>query len=68
MEAYQAFCDERGIGMLEATMGWFLAQPGIASIIAGATKPEQVRQNAEAGTAWTPTADEVETMSGFFPR
>jgi aryl-alcohol dehydrogenase-like predicted oxidoreductase len=67
MESYQAFCDQRGITMLEATIGWFLAQPGIASVIAGATKPEQILQNAEAGTAWTPSAEDAAMISGFFP-
>jgi 1-deoxyxylulose-5-phosphate synthase len=68
MEKYQAFCDERGITMLEATFGWFLAQPGVSSVIAGATKPEQVVQNVAAGTAWHPSLDDVATISGFFPR
>jgi aryl-alcohol dehydrogenase-like predicted oxidoreductase len=68
MEQYQAFCDGRGITMLEATFGWFLAQPGVSSIIAGATKPEQIEQNVAAGTAWTPSAEDVATIAGFFPR
>jgi aryl-alcohol dehydrogenase-like predicted oxidoreductase len=67
MEKYQAFCDERGITMLEATIGWFLAQPGVTSIIAGATKPEQVAQNAAAGGAWTPSVEDAAAISGFFP-
>lgn len=66
LEAYAAFCLERGVTMLEATFAWLLAQPGLSSVIAGATRPEQVRANAVAG-AWTPTADEVATISGFFP-
>jgi aryl-alcohol dehydrogenase-like predicted oxidoreductase len=68
MEQYQAFCNERGVSMLDATIGWFLAQQGVTSIIAGATKPEQVAQNAAAGSAWTPTAEEALTISAFFPR
>jgi aryl-alcohol dehydrogenase-like predicted oxidoreductase len=67
MDAYQAFCDERGISMLAATFGWLLAQPGLSSVIAGATHPEQVLQNAEAATSWTPTAEELETIAGLFP-
>jgi aryl-alcohol dehydrogenase-like predicted oxidoreductase len=68
MEQYQVFCDEHGITMLEATFGWFLAQRGVSSIIAGATKPEQVEQNVAAGTAWTPSAEHLATISSFFPR
>jgi aryl-alcohol dehydrogenase-like predicted oxidoreductase len=68
LERYQSFCDDRGISMLEATFGWFLAQPGVTSVIAGATKPEQVQQNVAAGTAWTPSVGEAAAISGFFPR
>ena len=67
IERYQAFCDERGVSMLEATFAWLLAQPGLTSVIAGATRPEQIVANAEAATAWTPTAEDLATISGFFP-
>jgi aryl-alcohol dehydrogenase-like predicted oxidoreductase len=67
LEAYQAFCDERGITMLEATMGWFLARPVVASVIAGATSAEQVRANAAAATAWTPTAEDLAGIDAIFP-
>ncbi|MCU1413267.1 MAG: aldo/keto reductase [Microbacteriaceae bacterium] len=67
MDAYQAFCDERGITMLAATFGWLLAQPGLSSVIAGATRPEQIVQNTEAATSWAPTAEDLDTISGLFP-
>ena len=67
LEAYQSFCDERGISMVEATFGWFLAQPFVSSVIAGATSPEQVRANAAAATAWTPTAEDLRAIDSFFP-
>lgn len=67
LEALQAFCDDRGISMLDATMGWLLARPALASVIAGATSPEQVRANAAAATAWTPTAAEIAEIDGLFP-
>lgn len=67
MESYQAFCDERGITMLAATLAWLLAQPGLTSVIAGATKPEQIVQNAEAATEWMPTPEEIATISELFP-
>jgi aryl-alcohol dehydrogenase-like predicted oxidoreductase len=53
--------------MLEATFGWFLAHPVLSSVIAGATRPEQVRQNASAGDGWRPDAAELITIDGFFP-
>ncbi|WP_138944673.1 aldo/keto reductase [Plantibacter sp. M259] len=67
IEAYQAFCDERGISMLEATFGWLLAQDGLTSVIAGATTPEQIRANAAAGSSWSPTAEEAAWISDRFP-
>ena len=66
IEEYQAFCDERGVSMLAATFAWLLAQPGLTSVIAGATKPEQIVANAEAATSWTPTPDEVARISEIF--
>ncbi|NEN07392.1 aldo/keto reductase [Diaminobutyricibacter tongyongensis] len=66
IEQYQAFCDERGVTMLEATFAWLLAQPGLTSVIAGATRPEQIIQNAEAASSWKPTADEVAAISDLF--
>jgi aryl-alcohol dehydrogenase-like predicted oxidoreductase len=66
IEEYRAFCDDRGVSMLAATFAWLLAQPGLTSVIAGATKPEQIAQNADAATAWKPTPDEVEWISRLF--
>ena len=43
------FADARGIALLELAFGGLLAQPAVTSVIAGATKPEQVRANVAAG-------------------
>jgi aryl-alcohol dehydrogenase-like predicted oxidoreductase len=67
LDAFQRFCDERDITMVQATFGWLLAQPGLTSVIAGATSAEQVVANAEAATAWSPTPDEVAEVSALFP-
>jgi len=67
IEAYLAFCDARGISMLEATFGWLLSRPSLTSVIAGATKPEQITQNTSAGSGWRPTPAEAEEIEDFFP-
>ncbi len=67
MESYAAFCRERGVGMLEATIGWLLSRPALASVIAGATTVEQVVQNAAAAGAWTPTQDDLAEIDVIFP-
>ncbi len=61
VEALQRFADERGISLLEVAIGGLLAMPAVASVIAGATKPEQVRANAAAGS-WQPGAQDVEEL------
>ena len=67
IEAYEAFAAERGIGILEATLGWLLSRPELSSVIAGATRPEQIAQNARAGSRWRPTEEEVAAIDALFP-
>jgi 1-deoxyxylulose-5-phosphate synthase len=66
LDRYRAFAEAHGISMLEATFGWLLAQPALASVIAGATRPEQIQQNAAAGAAWRPSDTEVAEVSEIF--
>ena len=66
IERYQQFCDDRGVSMLAATLAWLLAQPGLTSVIAGATKPEQIVQNAQAASSWRPTGEDVAYISALF--
>jgi aryl-alcohol dehydrogenase-like predicted oxidoreductase len=61
VERLEAFAGERGITLLEVAIGGLLAQPAVASVIAGATKPEQVRANAKAGD-WEPSADDLAVL------
>jgi aryl-alcohol dehydrogenase-like predicted oxidoreductase len=65
LEQYQRFCDERNVTMLEATFTWLLAQPSLSSVIAGATKPEQVAQNA-AAASWKATSADIDEISRIF--
>ncbi|MDM4763463.1 aldo/keto reductase [Galbitalea sp. SE-J8] len=57
---YEAFAASRGLTVLEATYGWLLAQPGLTSVIAGATRPEQVVQNAACAAVSLGEADVAE--------
>lgn len=67
LERYQAFCDDRGVTMLQASFGWLLARPGLASVIAGASSADQVRANAEAATAFAPTDADLAEIDEIFP-
>jgi aryl-alcohol dehydrogenase-like predicted oxidoreductase len=60
-ETLQRYADERGLSLLEVAVGGLLAMPAVSSVIAGATKPEQVRANVAAG-AWEPSAEDVEVL------
>jgi aryl-alcohol dehydrogenase-like predicted oxidoreductase len=55
IEGLQKFAVERGISMVEVAIGGLAAQPGVSTVIVGATKPEQVSANASAA-AWEPAA------------
>lgn len=48
VEALRAFCEARGRGLLELAFAWLVSKPYVSSVIAGATKPEQLEQNVSA--------------------
>ena len=57
IEALQDFARDRDLTLLQVAMGWLAAQPTVASVIAGASKPEQVHANAAA--LWEPSAADL---------
>jgi aryl-alcohol dehydrogenase-like predicted oxidoreductase len=57
-----AFAEKRGHTLLELAFSWLAAQPTIASVIAGATSPEQVKANAAAAD-WKLTAADLAEIS-----
>ena len=62
VEALERLGAERGRSILELAVGGLASIPGIASVIAGATSPEQVRANAAAG-AWHASNDELDAIA-----
>jgi aryl-alcohol dehydrogenase-like predicted oxidoreductase len=62
LEALERFAEERGVTLLQVAIDGLLAQPAVASVIAGATKPEQVRANAAAGD-WEPSAEDLAALN-----
>jgi aryl-alcohol dehydrogenase-like predicted oxidoreductase len=61
IERLAELAESFGVSLLELAVGGLAAQPPVVSVIAGATKPEQVRANAAAG-AWEPSAEELEAL------
>jgi len=58
VERLAEFCAARGHTLLELAFSWLAARPAVASVIAGATKPEQVEQNVHA-TGWDLNPEEL---------
>lgn len=58
LEAIERFAAERGVTVLDVAIGGLAAQPAVASVIAGATTPEQVAANVGAG-GWRPTTEDL---------
>ncbi|MEJ5945588.1 aldo/keto reductase [Pseudokineococcus basanitobsidens] len=56
-EAVASFAEQRGRSMLDVAFAGLLARPEVSSVIAGATKPEQVAANAAAGS-WAMSAQD----------
>jgi aryl-alcohol dehydrogenase-like predicted oxidoreductase len=66
LEAAEEFARERGIELLDVAIAGLAAQPAVASVIAGATKPEQVRANA-AAMRWSPSEEDLGELDRIFP-
>ena len=56
--ALQTYADARGVSLLEVALDALLANETVSSVIAGATRPEQVRANA-AAARWHPTPEDM---------
>jgi aryl-alcohol dehydrogenase-like predicted oxidoreductase len=70
VERLTAFSEERGHTLLELAFSWLAVKPEVASVIAGATKPEQIDANVAAAT-WKLTVDElaeIDRLSGVVPK
>jgi aryl-alcohol dehydrogenase-like predicted oxidoreductase len=64
VDALKGYAAERGVSLLEVAIGGLAAKPAVASVIAGATKPEQVVANVAAG-AWVPTAEDLVALNAL---
>ena len=62
VERLEGFAVERGHSLLDLAFGWLLARPAVASVIAGATRPEQVEANVRAAAAWRLSAEDMRVI------
>jgi aryl-alcohol dehydrogenase-like predicted oxidoreductase len=63
---FSTFASERGLTEIQVAFSWLAAQPSVASVIAGATRPEQVRQNAGSAD-WLPSEKDLAELDNIFP-
>ncbi len=64
VERLEAFCAQRGRSLIELAFSWLAAHPAVSSVIAGATRPEQVAQNVTA-CDWALTPEEMAEIDGL---
>jgi aryl-alcohol dehydrogenase-like predicted oxidoreductase len=62
IEGFEEFAQVRGVTLLDVAIGGLAAQPAVASVIAGATRPEQVYANVRAGE-WEPSSEDVAALN-----
>jgi aryl-alcohol dehydrogenase-like predicted oxidoreductase len=65
--ALEAQAQGEGHTVLELSIAWLLSRPSVASVIAGATKPEQVAGNVAAG-GWKPSSETLSQVDVIAPR
>jgi aryl-alcohol dehydrogenase-like predicted oxidoreductase len=65
--ALDALARKHGHSVLDLAFGWLLSRPVVASVIAGATSPEQVAANVAAGQ-WRPGDDVLAEVDAIAPR
>lgn len=67
LAAFGAFARERDLTEVQVALGWLAAQGPVASVIAGATRPEQIEQNVRAAD-WEPTEEDLAALDEIFPK
>jgi aryl-alcohol dehydrogenase-like predicted oxidoreductase len=64
IEAIEKYAAQRGLTPLQVAIGGLAAQPAVTSVIAGATRPDQVRANA-AVVAWRPSPEDLAELNAI---
>jgi aryl-alcohol dehydrogenase-like predicted oxidoreductase len=67
VERLVAFAESRGHTLLELAFSWLLSRPTVASVIAGATRPEQVHANA-AAASWALSEADLRELESLLPQ
>ena len=66
LRAFGDYARARDLTELEVAFSWLASRPAVTSVIAGATRPEQIAANA-AAVSWVPTPDDEADLDEIFP-
>lgn len=66
LRAFGDYARARDLSELEVAFSWLASRPAVTSVIAGATRPEQIAANA-AAVSWVPTPDDEAELDEIFP-
>ena len=66
LRAFGDYARARDLTELEVAFSWLASRPAVTSVIAGATRPEQIAANA-AAVSWVPTPDDEAELDEIFP-
>jgi aryl-alcohol dehydrogenase-like predicted oxidoreductase len=66
LEALERYAEERGVSLIEVAIAGLAAQRAVASVIAGATRPDQIAGNARAAR-WIPSEDDLRALDEIVP-
>jgi aryl-alcohol dehydrogenase-like predicted oxidoreductase len=67
IEALERYAQERGVALTDVAIGYLLAHAPVCSVIAGATRPEQVAANV-AAARWQPSAEDLDELTSLLGR
>lgn len=67
LRAFGDYARARDLTELEVAFSWLASRPAVTSVIAGATRPEQIAANA-AAVSWVPTPDDEAELDEIFPK
>jgi aryl-alcohol dehydrogenase-like predicted oxidoreductase len=64
VEALEAYASQRDLSLLEVAVGGLIAMPAVSSVIAGGTRPDHVRANAQAAE-WVPSEEDLAALKAL---
>ncbi|MYC00410.1 MAG: aldo/keto reductase, partial [Chloroflexi bacterium] len=65
LDALTSFAEDHGHTILDLALSWLASDPAVSSVIAGATKPEQIEANVASTLSWQLSAEDYASVDGI---